>query len=90
MKLAFDSDQGFGRRAALGLIVLQADETIEPEFRILEVFLGLGQFRRRQVGGTRFAGNRDRLSRVTHLLDGRRRLAGGEKQQRERAGEASY
>ncbi len=33
MSLPFDTDRGIGYRAALGLIVLQADETIETEFR---------------------------------------------------------
>lgn len=33
MTLPFSIDKGVGRRAALGLIVLQADETIEAEFR---------------------------------------------------------
>ncbi|PLX36243.1 MAG: Asp/Glu racemase [Hyphomicrobiales bacterium] len=32
MALPFTTDDGFGARARLGLIVLQADETIEPEF----------------------------------------------------------
>ncbi len=35
MQLPFDCDEGLGSRAALGLIVLQADETIETEFRPL-------------------------------------------------------
>jgi len=33
--LAFDLDEGFGARAAIGLIVLSSDQTIEPEFRTL-------------------------------------------------------
>lgn len=33
MPLSFEIDNGIGNRAALGLIVLQADETIEAEFR---------------------------------------------------------
>lgn len=32
MKLAFETDQGIGARATFGLIVLQADETLENEF----------------------------------------------------------
>lgn len=32
MKLAFDTDQGIGTRATLGVIVLETDETLEPEF----------------------------------------------------------
>ncbi|WP_306141930.1 aspartate/glutamate racemase family protein [Roseibium sp. MMSF_3412] len=35
MQLQFECDEGLGSRAALGLIVLQADETIEKEFRPL-------------------------------------------------------
>lgn len=35
MRLEFETDEGWGRRATLGLIVLQADETIEPELRAL-------------------------------------------------------
>lgn len=33
MALAFDTDEGFGTRATLGVIVLQTDESVEPEFR---------------------------------------------------------
>ena len=33
MRLGHETDAGIGHRARLGLIVLQADETIEPEFR---------------------------------------------------------
>lgn len=33
MRLSFEIDEGSGTRAALGLIVLQVDETIEGEFR---------------------------------------------------------
>ena len=33
MKLDFDTDNGIGTRANLGVIVLQADETLENEFR---------------------------------------------------------
>lgn len=32
MKLTFDTDAGFGTRATLGVIVLETDETLEPEF----------------------------------------------------------
>lgn len=35
MELQFECDEGLGSRASLGLIVLQADETIEKEFRPL-------------------------------------------------------
>lgn len=33
MKLGYETDDGIGTRASLGLVVLQADETIEAEFR---------------------------------------------------------
>ncbi|NRG18528.1 aspartate/glutamate racemase family protein [Rhizobiales bacterium] len=33
MKLGYETDDGLGTRASLGLVVLQADETIEAEFR---------------------------------------------------------
>jgi len=33
MKLSFETDAGLGTRASLGLIVLQSDETIEPELK---------------------------------------------------------
>ncbi len=33
MKLSFETDAGLGTRATLGLIVLQTDETIEPELK---------------------------------------------------------
>ena len=32
MKLPFDTDDGIGNRATLGAIVLETDETLEPEF----------------------------------------------------------
>lgn len=32
MKLDFDTDDGIGTRATLGVIVLETDETLEPEF----------------------------------------------------------
>ncbi len=32
MHLAYDTDEGAARRAALGLIILQVDETIEADF----------------------------------------------------------
>lgn len=33
MKLKFDTDEGYGTRATLGVIVLETDETLEQEFR---------------------------------------------------------
>lgn len=32
MKLPFDADDGIGTRATLGVVVLETDETLEPEF----------------------------------------------------------
>jgi maleate isomerase len=32
-KLPFETDRGIGSRAALGLLVLETDQTIEDEFR---------------------------------------------------------
>ncbi|MEW2914490.1 aspartate/glutamate racemase family protein [Leisingera sp. JC11] len=32
MKLSYDTDEGIGTRATLGVIVLETDETLEPEF----------------------------------------------------------
>ena len=32
MKLPYDTDAGIGTRATLGVIVLETDETLEPEF----------------------------------------------------------
>jgi len=38
MPLPFETDSGIGTRATLGLIVLQTDETIEPEFaRLMDI-----------------------------------------------------
>ncbi len=36
-KLAFTVDEGFGQRARLGVIVLETDQTIEPELQSLEL-----------------------------------------------------
>ena len=35
--LSFDTDEGFGARARLGLIVLESDQTIEAEARMLDL-----------------------------------------------------
>ncbi len=51
MKLEFDSDEGFGQRATLGLIVLQADETVEPEFRGLVDLEGVVLYHSRVPSG---------------------------------------
>ena len=38
MKLNFDTDNGIGTRATLGVIVLETDETLEPEFaRMMDI-----------------------------------------------------
>jgi maleate isomerase len=34
-RLPFDTDRGIGARAALGLLVLETDQTIEDEFRAI-------------------------------------------------------
>lgn len=47
MKLSFDTDAGPGEKAALGLIVLRADETIESEFRSLFDIDGVSLFHSR-------------------------------------------
>jgi maleate isomerase len=47
MKLSFDTDAGPGEKAALGLIVLRADETIESEFRGLFDIDGVSLFHSR-------------------------------------------
>lgn len=36
-RLPFDADEGYGSRARLGLIVLQSDQTIEVEARMLDI-----------------------------------------------------
>ena len=51
LKLAFHFDEGFGRRAVLGLIVLQADETVEPEFRGLVDLEGVVLYHSRVPSG---------------------------------------
>ncbi len=49
MKLDFDTDGGIGSRAVMGLIVLQADETIEHEFRHLMPDQGVALYHSRIV-----------------------------------------
>jgi len=73
LKLAFDSDEGFGRRAALGLIVLQADETIEPEFRSLVDLEGVVLYHSRVPSGAEvtpesLAAMRAEIPAATRLL----------------------
>ena len=73
MKLPFDSDEGFGRRAALGLIVLQADETVEPEFRTLLDLEGVALYHSRVPSGAEvtpesLAAMRAEIPAATRLL----------------------
>ncbi|MDE0066735.1 MAG: hypothetical protein OXN44_07670 [Acidimicrobiaceae bacterium] len=37
VRLPFDADEGYGSRARIGLIVLQSDQTIEVEARMLDI-----------------------------------------------------
>ena len=41
MKLDFDTDDGIGTRAKLGVIVLETDETLEPEFSRMMALSGV-------------------------------------------------
>jgi len=47
MKLPFETDAGTGTRATLGLIVLQADETIEPEMARMTALDGVSLYHSR-------------------------------------------
>lgn len=51
-RLPFKTDDGPGRRAALGLIVLQADEVIEDEFRYWAGYDGIALHHSRVPSGT--------------------------------------
>lgn len=73
MKLAFQSDGGFGARAALGLIVLQADETVEPELRWLLGLEGVALYHSRVPSGAEvtpesLAAMRAEIPAATRLL----------------------
>lgn len=37
IELPFETDGGFGSRATIGLVVLETDHTVEPEFRSIDV-----------------------------------------------------
>ncbi|WP_298961538.1 Asp/Glu racemase [uncultured Roseibium sp.] len=47
MKLQFDTDAGIGTRATLGVIVLETDETLEPEFSRLMALDGVALYHSR-------------------------------------------
>lgn len=47
MKLDFDTDAGFGTRATLGVIVLETDETLEPEFARMTDLAGVALYHSR-------------------------------------------
>lgn len=71
--LEFDVDQGVGTRANLGLIVLQTDETIEPEFRQLTAVDGVALYHSRIPSGAEvtpetLSGMQDEIARSVSLL----------------------
>ncbi len=47
MKLRFDTDAGIGTRATLGVIVLETDETLEPEFARMTALDGVALYHSR-------------------------------------------
>ncbi|MGR3617730.1 MAG: maleate cis-trans isomerase family protein [Paracoccaceae bacterium] len=47
MKLDFETDDGIGTRATLGLVVLETDETVEPEFRRIADLPGVALYHSR-------------------------------------------
>lgn len=47
MKFDFDTDDGIGTRATLGVIVLETDETLEPEFNRLMAVEGVALYHSR-------------------------------------------
>ncbi|MFC6689316.1 maleate cis-trans isomerase family protein [Jhaorihella thermophila] len=47
MKLPFDTDAGIGTRATLGVIVLETDETLEPEFARMMALDGVALYHSR-------------------------------------------
>jgi maleate isomerase len=47
MKLDFDTDGGIGSRATLGVIVLETDETLEPEFARIMALEGVALYHSR-------------------------------------------
>ncbi|WP_372572405.1 maleate cis-trans isomerase family protein [Ruegeria jejuensis] len=47
MKLDYDTDQGIGTRATLGVIVLETDETIEAEFARIMALRGIALYHSR-------------------------------------------
>lgn len=47
MKLEFDTDEGIGTRATMGVIVLETDETLEPEFSRMMALEGVALYHSR-------------------------------------------
>ncbi len=73
MRLAFQTDAGFAERAALGLLVLQTDETIEPELHDLLNLPGVALYHSRlanaaQVSKSGLAAMADELPDSARLL----------------------
>ncbi len=73
MKLPFETDQGASSHAALGLIVLQSDETIENEIRPLFIQNGLALYHSRipsspEVTSETLAEMKEQLPRAASLL----------------------
>ena len=73
MKLPFKTDTGIGTRANFGVIVLQADETLESEFRRMMPADGVGLYVSRitmeaEVGADTLSRMEGRLPQATDLL----------------------
>lgn len=73
MTLTFETDDGIGTRATLGLIVLKTDETIEPEFRTFLPQEGVALYHSRvlsdaDVTPETLARMRDEIPRAAGLL----------------------
>lgn len=73
MKMPFETDQGASAHAAIGLIVLQSDETIENEIRPLFTHDGLALYHSRipsspEVTNETLAEMKEELPRAAYLL----------------------